>query len=123
MSGVKTILLVEDDIDLRESVELLLKTEGYLVRSASDGLEALAVLSASKPLPSLILLDWMMPRMDGAKFLEERAKVEMYSKVPVVILTADTRVLSRGDQPGVAKKIAKPVDIEVLLAAIAEFSV
>ncbi len=112
------ILLVEDDLDLRESLNDLLVSEGYRVEAAADGLEALSKLQSMTPPPQLIILDWMMPKMDGSRFCQERAKLAGLNAIPVLLLTADGRVQEKVKQVGAVSGLAKPVDVDVLLAAI-----
>ncbi len=115
---MKTVFLIEDDLDLRESLRDLLEMEGYEVEQASDGVDALEKLNVKIPMPNLILLDWMMPRMDGAQFCVAKKAFPLIDGVPVVLLTADGRLSEKVSQTGAAMGIAKPVDVDVLLNAI-----
>jgi CheY-like chemotaxis protein len=85
-----TILIVEDDADLQTALLEGLQEEGYEVRAAPNGLEALAELLSDEEHPSLILLDLMMPLMNGWQFLDERIQYPELSKIPVLVLTAST---------------------------------
>lgn len=114
----KTLFLIEDDVDLRESLRDLLETEGYVVKQATDGADALEKLRALVDLPELILLDWMMPRMDGAQFCEAKRNFPQIDAIPILLLTADGRLSEKVNQIGAAMGVAKPVDVDVLLAAI-----
>ena len=114
----KTVFLIEDDLDLRESLCDLLEMEGYAVEQASDGADALEKLKVRRGMPDLILLDWMMPRMDGAQFCVAKKPFPQIDAVPVVLLTADGRLAEKVSQIGAAMGIAKPVDVDVLLNAI-----
>lgn len=114
----KTLFLIEDDLDLRESLRDLLEIEGYGVEQASDGSDALDKLRARSDMPDLILLDWMMPRMDGAQFCAAKKNFPLIDAVPIVLLTADGRLNEKVNQIGAATGIAKPVDVDVLLNAI-----
>ncbi len=80
------LLVVEDDEAAREALRRILEGEGLEVRSACDGTEALECLRAERP--GLILLDLMMPGMDGFQLLEELRSQEAWQKIPVVVLTA-----------------------------------
>ena len=112
------ILLVEDDEDLSEVLADLLKDCGYRVATAGHGLEALNYLAAADQLPSLILLDWMMPVMDGEEFVRQKARRPPIAAVPVFLLSA------RGDPPasmvalGIQRVFRKPLLFEQLRAAI-----
>src|SRR5436190_10082583 len=82
------VLIVEDDADLREMMCLLLAYEGFDVEAARDGVEALERLRSAAPRPQLILLDLMMPRMDGWEFCRKLAGEPGLEKIPVVVLSA-----------------------------------
>lgn len=115
-----TILVVEDDDDVRESLRDALEDEGYVVASATDGLEALTWLRAHPP-PSLILLDWMMPRCDGAQFLRLRKEDPTLAAVPIVLLTADIQKNGKAEALAAGAFLTKPVMLPDLLAAIERF--
>jgi two-component system response regulator MprA len=83
-----TILLVDDDTDIRETYGEILEDQGYQVVMARDGLEALEYLENAAPLPDLILLDLMMPRMDGPQFRQRQRATERFSDIPVVVISA-----------------------------------
>ena len=114
----KTVFLIEDDLDLRESLRDLLEMEGYGVEQASDGADAPEKLKLRGSMPDLILLDWMMPRMDGAQFCVAKRPFPDIHAVPIVLLTADGRLNEKVSEIGAAMGIAKPVDVDVLLNAI-----
>ena len=118
MGNAADILLVEDDEDLSEVLADLLTECGYRVATATHGLEALGYLAAANPLPSLILLDWMMPVMDGEEFCRQKASRPAIAGVPVFLLSA------RGDPPasmvslGIQRVFRKPLLFEQLRSAI-----
>ena len=114
----KTILIVDDDKDIRTSLTDVLEDENYQVASASDGMEALRYLH-THPAPALILLDWMMPNCDGACFRRQQREDPELASIPVVLLTADARVDSKLAEISVTEYVAKPVRLEKLLAIIA----
>lgn len=118
MAGEKRpVLVVEDDPDIREATATLLEDEGYAVAQADNGLRALERMQQD-PIPTLILLDLMMPVMDGLEFLEKLAQLEpARAKVPVVVLTA-------AHNPVVAQArrvIRKPYEVDTLLDAVEQF--
>lgn len=115
---MKLILLVEDDHDIRDSMVELLTDAGYGVATAGNGAEALAYLAA-QPRPHLILLDLMMPVMDGFTFREEQQKNADWSRIPVVVMSADGHVIEKQARTGAADYLKKPVDIDDLLHTIA----
>lgn len=118
---MKAILIVEDDRDIRESITEFLECEGYAVKSAVDGAQALELLRGESTLPAVILLDLRMPRMDGFKFREEQRKDSRLARVPVVLMTADAHITSSKDQLGVAAVLRKPIDIEALAVMLQKF--
>ena len=86
----KTILVIEDDANIRELLRLYLEQEGYKIESAQDGLEGLRAFKRIHP--DLVLLDLMMPVMDGTQVIKE---IRAASKTPVIMLTAKGRPLTR----------------------------
>jgi len=86
MSGY--ILVVDDDRDIRDSLVELLTEHGYPAIGAGNGVEALEVLRASASPPALILLDLMMPVMDGRGFREEQLKNPAWTMIPVIVISA-----------------------------------
>jgi CheY-like chemotaxis protein len=115
------IMVVEDDEDLRDMLCQLFRSEGYTVASATDGADALMKLNSMSLPPRVIVLDWMMPRMGGARFCHEKRNDPRFCDIPVVLLTADGRLDEKVEQSGVAMGIDKPVDINLLLSAIQKF--
>ena len=81
------ILIVDDDADVREVVSATVKAAGLTAAQAANGREALGWLSNHQP-PALVLLDLMMPEVDGFEFLEKVREIESMSEVPIVVLTA-----------------------------------
>ncbi|MEO8431313.1 MAG: response regulator [Acidobacteriota bacterium] len=110
-----TILVVDDDAVIRDSLRELLTESGYGVETAVDGQDALERLGAIDP-PSLILLDLKMPRMDGWEFLARRSADSI--RVPVVLLSGMAFIR---DAPGVADFLAKPIRPERLLECVRRF--
>src|SRR4051795_10954972 len=84
MAGI--ILVVDDDEDIRETLRLVLELKDYQVLVASNGLEALEVMRTNRP--QLILLDLMMPVLDGWEFVAELDKDPKLSDTPIVVITA-----------------------------------
>ena len=82
------ILIIDDDADFRDAVKTLLVHEGFDVTTATDGADALGQLEAG-PLPDLILLDLLMPGVDGREFLARRRKHGDLAQVPVLVMSAD----------------------------------
>jgi CheY-like chemotaxis protein len=118
MSATKHVFVVEDDRDIRESVVEVLEDEGYLVSAASDGREGLLLLRRATPKPDLILLDLMMPIMNGFQFREEQRKDPELAAIPVVVITADVNARAKAESLGAAGFVQKPVKIQPLLDII-----
>jgi CheY-like chemotaxis protein len=112
------VLIVEDDFACREALALLLRAEGYQTAQAADGREALAYLRG-QPAPRLILLDLMMPVMDGWQFLTERHRDPRLAAVPVVVFTAASGIDARAVRAmGAQDVVHKPADADDVLAAV-----
>jgi CheY-like chemotaxis protein len=108
--------VVEDDARVCEALSEVLAEEGYDVTAARDGQEALELLGAMDP-PCVMLVDLMMPRMDGWAFIAEIQKREGLGKIPICVVSALPSQAPRG----VASVIAKPLDLDVLLPTIERF--
>lgn len=111
------VLVVDDDPDIREAVQDILSFEGYEVVQADNGREALELLNRQPPLrPCIILLDLMMPVMDGEEFVSHLQRQPELAALPVILVTAS----GRGMFPGVKAIIKKPFEMDELLAAVSE---
>ncbi len=113
-----SILLVEDDDELRQAMTLLLEDEGYVVSGARDGVQALRRLATTEPTPAVILLDLMMPNMNGFRFREEQLKVPAYASIPVIALTAGRLTEHVERQIRADAFVSKPFDLAHLLKLI-----
>jgi len=116
----KAILVIEDDATTRDAMTLILKEDGYSVACAANGQEALTHLRASRR-PNLILLDLMMPVMNGLEFRKEQQNDPALKNIPVVVVSADGNVPQKAASIGVADYLLKPVDIDVLLATVRRY--
>jgi CheY-like chemotaxis protein len=116
----RVILVVDDDPVVRDLVATLLKTEGYEAVVAGDGLEAFTKLNGRKP--ALILLDLMMPRMDGFQFAKELKRRGLQSKIPIVVLTASGLAQEAARQIGAQGYIEKPFDFSTLLEHVEQLT-
>ena len=107
-SSNASILVVEDDLPTREALRRVLASMGYIAHEAINGRSGLEWL-ANHPVPNLILLDLMMPDMDGFEFLLELRKQAAFAEVPVIVVTAkmltaeDVRILSGQTEQIIAK--------------------
>ncbi|MGZ3404969.1 MAG: response regulator [Polyangia bacterium] len=113
-----TVLLVEDDEDIRHTVTEILSEEGFTVVGAADGDDAMRYLRNCAEPPRLILLDLMMPVMDGWAFRAAQLADPRLAKIPVVILSAATDVRRHAAQLHADDYLGKPLDVPRLLAAI-----
>src|SRR5262245_8815338 len=112
-----SVLVVEDDFDLRDALVPILEYEGHRVVSAANGREALDRLQAM-PLPSLILLDLMMPVMNGEAFRAEQLRDPRLAAIPVVVVSADPTAEEQAARMGAVGCIRKPFDVDDLLATV-----
>lgn len=116
------ILVVEDDDAIRGLVSEVLRDDGYDVREATNGVEALDRLREERP--DLIVLDLMMPVMDGWAFVEECRREPECDDVPIVVTSAShdlPRTAERLSTFGVRTCLAKPFDVDGLLALVERF--
>jgi CheY-like chemotaxis protein len=120
--NVSRVLLVDDDDDIRETLAEALGDIGHVIQQARDGREALDVLRASETLPDLILLDLMMPIMDGVEFRREQQADIRLAGVPVVVLSADAAAGTRVAELGVRECLRKPVKLATLVATIERYA-
>ncbi len=111
----KTILIVEDDSNIRELLNMYLSQEGYTIETAQDGAEGLRVFKRVHP--DLVLLDLMMPVMDGTQMMRE---VRTFSKTPVIILTAKGETFDKvaGLELGADDYITKPFEMREVIARV-----
>jgi two-component system response regulator MprA len=115
------VMLIEDDPDIRAMISQLLELEGYRVVISPNGIEALTQLRGGLR-PSVILLDLMMPVMNGWQFRAEQAKDDQLARIPVVIISGDGRVTERNPQVDADGFLRKPIDLDVLLSTVARFA-
>lgn len=108
------LLIVEDEIAVRDTLTELLATDGREIVTASDGQEALERLT-EVPRPCLILLDLMMPRMNGWEFLQSKSADPLIADIPTIVLSGS------GRPAGAVHQMSKPVDVERLMALIDQY--
>jgi two-component system, chemotaxis family, chemotaxis protein CheY len=113
----QTLLVVDDDRDIREALQDVLEGAGYHVHLAGDGREALACLHRGC-CPDLILLDLMMPRMNGFEFRDVQRREEPLCHIPVLLASADPELPRAARALGVAGYLRKPLDLDDLLGAV-----
>ena len=119
------ILVVDDDPDILDALSMILESKGYQVVTAQDGIEGLATLKAEKP--DVMILDLLMPKMDGFAVCKELQdpRWSKYKGVPILILTSVREEASRrryeletGLELDVADYVEKPVSPDVLLGRV-----
>lgn len=111
----RSVLVVDDDEDVRDSVALVLREEGYQVETAANGKEALELLDRI-PAPAVMLLDLMMPVMSGWQTLE---KLRDRPGAPAVVVVSASLT---PPPAGVAGYVPKPIDVERLLSQVSELA-
>jgi CheY-like chemotaxis protein len=116
MMAAANILVVEDHADLREMLTVLLESEGFAVRTAVNGVEALKSLEETRP--SLILLDLMMPVMSGDEFRQRQLADPRYRDVPVICMTAAHDGRERAMRLHADEFFQKPLDFEQLMTVV-----
>jgi DNA-binding response OmpR family regulator len=114
----RSVLLVDDDDDVLTALQQFLTDAGFAVHTARNGREALALLDQIEP--GVILLDLMMPVMDGKQFLVERNRLPGLARIPLVIMSAWTRDWN-GDALGVDAVVTKPINPEKLVALVERY--
>jgi CheY-like chemotaxis protein len=118
------VLVVDDDDDLRESLQMALTASGYRVATASGGAEALAWMRTGHNVPCLVLLDLMMPGMDGFQVRTTMLGDPELASVPVVVITgAGVLVNQRAGDLHAADILRKPVGLSTLRGTIDRFCV
>jgi DNA-binding response OmpR family regulator len=116
--GRQKILVIEDDPVARADLQARLAAQGYIVALAADAASALTVVNRERP--DLILLDLGLPAGDGFLVLERLRKIKALAAIPVLVITgrSDPETRKRVEAMGVAPVLVKPVQTEVLLAAV-----
>jgi CheY-like chemotaxis protein len=116
---MKSVMIVDDDADICMAMQIVLQTYGYRVAIAHDGEEALHKLEVGE-LPCLIILDLMMPGMNGQQFRAAQLRNPAFAEIPVVVLSGDYKVGERATELGV-EGLSKPIQLPDLLAKIEQF--
>jgi CheY-like chemotaxis protein len=112
------ILVVDDMIDLRDAIAVLLEVEGYDVVDAADGREALKYLSTNAANVAAIVLDLAMPVMDGWQFLAERRKDPMLRDIPTIVVTGVSDAKRRQRELGDITVFGKPFHFDELIGEL-----
>jgi CheY-like chemotaxis protein len=121
MTGINgPILVVDDDSDIRDMMELVLQMRGYDVVSARDGEDAIEQLQRG-PRPSLVLLDLMLPRIDGVEVVRTIKADPRLAPIPVVIISGDTAAREKARQGGADACLLKPIELDELVHTVRGF--
>ena len=115
------VMVIEDDKDIRRNMKRLLESEGYAVDLAENGQMALDVLATASTLPAVIILDLMMPVMDGFQFREQQEKIARIAAIPVAIMTADGRIDEKRLRTKASSALKKPADADEILKVVAQY--
>ncbi len=120
---IATVLVVDDNADLRDSVSVLLNYEGFHVVTAADGQAALDLLQTDGPRPSLIVLDGGMPIMDGFEFFNRQQQDPTLAGIPVLIYSGVADVSKWKEQGGPVAYCVKTWDMEELIRLVKQHAV
>jgi CheY-like chemotaxis protein len=119
--GVRSILVVDDDEDVRKMLCIVLSVEGYSAAGAADGLEALQHLRSDE-LPALIFVDLMMPKMDGGALIRTISADTALAHIPIAIISGQLSAEAQMPSPQVIAHLVKPVELDELLDVVHRFA-
>ena len=120
MAGLPApVLVVDDDADTRDALATTLEHARYRVLTAIDGMNAFFVLDHASTAPCLILLDLIMPVMNGLEFRERQMRRNRFADIPVVLMSSYGEVVPVDDVLRELARLEKPIDDARLLAAVA----
>ena len=109
-----TVLVVDDEPEIVQFVSAVLEDEGFIVTTAADGQQAVEV--ARKAPPDLVVLDMMLPRLDGAGLAKELRRLQ--GDVPILLMTADGSAAEKASRAGAFAFLSKPFDVHRLLTLV-----
>lgn len=118
MSSRSSVMVVEDDADISDVLAMMLEDRGHDVVLAANGREALDKLAVAEALPGVILLDLMMPVMDGWDFRRAQRVDPRPAAIPVVLVSAHVDVRSIAAEMGVAAWLRKPIEFRSLISVV-----
>jgi CheY-like chemotaxis protein len=118
VSPPRRIFVVDDDEDIREGLMDFLEDNGYEPVGAADGREALQLLGTAEPPPCVIILDLMMPVMDGQSFREAQLQDPALSHIPVIVISAYKDGEEAARQIHATTYLPKPLDLDALLGIV-----
>lgn len=111
-----TVLIIEDEMNIRLFVSANLDARGYTVLEADTGEEGLQLLRQASP--NAVILDMLLPDMTGWDVLDEMMKDEKIKDIPVILMTASISVDEAANYPNLVQRVTKPASVNVLLDAI-----
>ena len=117
----KHILIVDDDFGIRDALTQIFEEEGYQVASAANGLEAISHLRDGLPRPKVILLDLMMPIMNGWEFRDEQRQDPQLADIPVVVISADRHLSDHASTLNANAYLPKPINFTMLLDTVEHY--
>lgn len=116
MNEMRTVFIIDDDKDIREVMTYVLESEGYKTVSFDNALSALEVLQEERPLPSAIVLDYMMPGMNGIEFIDRVAELSSeIQNIPIAFSSGMGKVEGINHSAKVTI-LSKPIDLEQLFS-------
>jgi CheY-like chemotaxis protein len=113
----KTVLIIEDDEAIRETLAELLQMEQFEIMLATNGEDGLNMLRQEKK-PDVILLDLMMPIKDGFQFRAEQMNDPGIASIPVIVMSADAQIQQKADRIGGVEFLRKPPDLEEVIETV-----
>lgn len=116
MTTAAPVLVVEDDHPIRDALIEILTDTGFSAVGAANGSEAIELLRTLDPRPCLVLLDLMMPVMDGASFRREQVKDPSLAHIPVIVLSAYADAAAQAKRMGVDGFLRKPLEARQVIA-------
>jgi CheY-like chemotaxis protein len=120
VSGGRSLLIVEDEVDLRETLAEILRCHGFEPATAGSGAEAIEALRKGEA-PRVILLDLMMPGMSGWEFRDVQLRDPELASIPVVLVSGVSDLAEAAAATRAAAFLSKPLDIEVLIDVLARY--
>ena len=116
------ILVADDDEDIRAVLDIVLGEAGFEVETAADGVEALDRLRREGTPPGLVLVDLMMPRLDGEDFVKRMRADPALSRVPIVVMSGHHEARRRAAELGATECLVKPVELDALMAMVHRYA-
>jgi CheY-like chemotaxis protein len=119
--GSPSILVVDDDEDVRTMLCLVLSAEGYQAVGAANGVEALERMRSDGP-PALAFIDLMMPRMNGEDLIQAMTQDPSLARIPIAIISGQLTARTPVQTPRVIARLVKPVELDELLTVVHQFA-